>query len=149
MATLNLPDSGTVYLDTSGFIYSVERVEPYRTLLEPMWHRARDGQFVVVTSELTVLETLVKPIRDENSAAETLFRSLFEAKELSLIPVSRSILEIAAGIRADVGLKAPDAIHVATAVQEGCSVFLTNDGDLRRVRNLPVVMLDEVARECS
>ena len=29
--------SGPVYLDANGFIYSVERIEPYRTLLEPMW----------------------------------------------------------------------------------------------------------------
>ena len=35
MGALTLPDSEPVYLDSCGFIYSVERVEPYRTLLEP------------------------------------------------------------------------------------------------------------------
>ena len=37
MEPLNLPVGGLVYLDANGLIYSVERVEPYRTLLKPMW----------------------------------------------------------------------------------------------------------------
>ena len=37
MGSLTLPPSGPVYLDTSGFIYSVERIPPYSDLLEPMW----------------------------------------------------------------------------------------------------------------
>ena len=33
---LTLPLTGLIYIDASGLIYSMERVEPYRTLLEPM-----------------------------------------------------------------------------------------------------------------
>ena len=43
MEQLVLPSTGLVYLNASSLIYSVERVEPYRTLLEPMWQRAQDG----------------------------------------------------------------------------------------------------------
>ena len=35
MGTLTLPSSGHIYLDTSAIIYSVERIEPYFTLLAP------------------------------------------------------------------------------------------------------------------
>ena len=62
MGSLTLPPAGPVYLDANGFIYSVERIEPYRTLLEPMWQLAQAGQFEVVSSELVILETLVKPL---------------------------------------------------------------------------------------
>ena len=62
MGPLTLP-RGPVYLDANGFIYSVELVEPYRTLLEPMWQQARAGEFDVASSNITVLETLVKPLR--------------------------------------------------------------------------------------
>ena len=64
MGPLTLPTHGPVYLDANGFIYSVERVEPYRTLLEPMWQQARAGEFDVASSDITVLETLVKPLRE-------------------------------------------------------------------------------------
>ena len=36
MGPLTLPAVGPIYLDASAFIYSVERVEPYRELLEPI-----------------------------------------------------------------------------------------------------------------
>ena len=82
MAQLILPPSGPIYLDASGFIYSVERIEPYRTLLEPMWRQAQAGQFIVVSSDLVVLETLVKPIREGDTVVEGLFRALFDSEEV-------------------------------------------------------------------
>ncbi len=65
MGPLNLPSSGPIYLDANGFIYSVERIEPYRTLLEPMWRQAQAGQFTIASSDLVVLETFTKPLRKE------------------------------------------------------------------------------------
>lgn len=81
MGPLTLPTSGPIYLDTNGFIYSVERIEPYRTLLEPLWTQAQLGQFEIISSELVILETLVKPFREGDTLLESLFRSLFAARE--------------------------------------------------------------------
>lgn len=75
MGSLSIPASGNVYLDTNTIIYAVERIEPYRALLEPLWHAAAQQRIALVTSELTWLETLVKPFRDNNTQLETLFRS--------------------------------------------------------------------------
>ena len=144
MGALILPASGSIYLDTSGFIYSVERIEPYRGLLEPMWRHAQSGQFTIVSSDLVVLETLVKPLRDGDEVVETLFRSLFDAIEVSLIPVTRALWEDAAILRAATGLKTPDAIHAATALRARCALFVTNDHHFRRVENLPVVVLGDL-----
>ena len=80
MERLILPAAGPIYLDAAAFIYSVERIEPYRTLLDPVWREAQSGQLTVMSSELVVLETLVKPLRDGNRALEGLFRSLFDSK---------------------------------------------------------------------
>ncbi len=43
MGPLILPAHGPVYVDANGFIYSVERVELYRSLLAPMWKEAKAG----------------------------------------------------------------------------------------------------------
>lgn len=56
MGTLTLPNSGPIYLDACGFIYSVEHIEPYRGLMEPMWRQAATGQLTIVTSELSVMD---------------------------------------------------------------------------------------------
>ncbi len=79
MGSLILPPNGPVYLDASGFIYSVERIEPYRTLLEPLWRQAQAGQFVIVSSDI-----------------ERLFRELFDADEVMLVPTTRQLWEEAA-----------------------------------------------------
>ena len=147
MGGLTLPSTGPVYLDASGFIYSVERIEPYRTLLEPLWLQAQTGQFSIVSSDLVVLETLVKPLREGDTVVELLFRSLFEASEVKLIPATRPLWEEAARLRAETGLKTPDALHAAAALHAGCTMFITNDDDFRRLKELPVVVLDDLLRE--
>ena len=149
MGPLTLPTHGSVYLDANGFIYSVERIEPYRTLLEPMWRQARAGEFDVVSSDITVLETLVKPLREGDEVVEMLLRSMFDAHEVSLIPATRELWEDAARIRADTGLKTPDALHAATTLSTGCTLFITNDTDFRRVEGLPIVVLDDLLAEES
>ncbi len=147
MGLLTLPKHGPVYLDANAFIYSVELVEPYRTLLEPMWQQARAGEFDVASSDITVLETLVKPLREGDEVVEMLLRSMFDAHEVSLIPATRELWEDAARIRAETGLKTPDALHAATALGIGCALFVTNDIDFRRVDGLPVVVLDDLVEQ--
>ncbi len=144
MGPLMLPAGGTVYVDANTMIYSVERIEPYRGLLAPMWQEARAGRFTLASSELVVLETLVKPLREGNVGLEMLFRSMFAAAEMELIPATLAIWEDAARIRATTGLKTPDALHAASALQVECALFLTNDSDYRRVQGLPITVLDDL-----
>lgn len=148
MGTLILPKSGSVYLDANGFIYSVEHIEPYATLLEPLWLAAQQNQFKVISSEMVLLETLTKPLREEDMVLENLFRTLLlQAREVRLIPTSLGIWEQAAQIRAKTGLKTPDALHAATAFAAGCHLFLTNDYEFKKVPGLPVTILREVIEE--
>ena len=144
MGTLTLPTGGLVYVDANAIIYGVERIEPYRELLAPMWHGARAGLFTLASSELVVLETLIKPLREDNTRLEALFRSVFNSAEMELIPATLALWEDAARIRARMGLKTSDALHAATALSVGCALFITNDTDFRRVEGLPVTILDDL-----
>ncbi len=149
MGTLTLPATGPIYLDANAFIFSVERIEPYCTLLKPVWQQAQAGQFIIVSSDLVVLETLVKPLREGENAVEMVFWELFDAKEVRLIPATRPLWEEATRLRAKAGLRTPDALHAATARNAECTLFVTNDSDFRRVAGLPVVVLDELRAEES
>ena len=147
MGSLTLPPDGLVYVDASSLIYSVERLEPYRTLLEPMWQEAQDGNITLVSSPILVVEALVKPLREGNSAIEMQYRELFGAGAVRLLDASYQVFEDAARLRATLGLKTPDAIHAATALGAACALFVTNDSDFRRVQELPVTVLDDVLVE--
>ena len=149
MGPLTLPLTGLIYIDASGLIYSMERVEPYRTLLEPMWQEAQDGNITIVSSPLIVIEALVKPLRDGNTEIESQYRELFASNAVRLLDASYQVFEDAASIRAETGLRTPDAIHAATALLAECTLFVTNDTDFRRVRRLPIVVLEDLLIEGS
>ena len=144
MERLKLPKSGQVYLDSNVVIYIVEKVVPYRALKEPLLAETQTGRLSVVTSELTLLEVMTKPFRQNNKRLEFVLRDFLNANEMALIPIDRSVLEAAARLRGS-GLKTPDAIHAATGTACGCSLFLTNDAVFERVPGLPLAILHKVA----
>ena len=127
MGSLTLPLSGLVYLDASGLIYSVERVKPCRTMLEPMWQEAQDG----------------------NTEIDLQYRERFASNAARLLDASYRVFEDAARLRAETSLKMPDALHAATSLRAGCALFITNDTDFRRVQGLPVIVLDDLLRDRS
>lgn len=140
------PTSGGVYVDSNSVIYRVEGTEPLATASAPLWEALQVGLCRLITSELTLLEVLVKPLRDGNLALASVYRKVVaETEGLACLAIDRETLELASRIRADHRLRTPDSIHAATAIRSGASLFVTNDGDFRRVVGLNVAMLGEIA----
>jgi predicted nucleic acid-binding protein len=145
LGTLALPAQGLVYVDANCVIYRVEMIQPYLAASQPLWDALDANLQDVVTSELSLLEVLVKPIRLGDAVLEGLFTgTLYGTPGLSSIPITQRILREAAQLRANTGLKTPDAIHAATALTVGCSLFVTNDSAFRRVPGLQVAVLSEI-----
>jgi predicted nucleic acid-binding protein len=85
-----------------------------------------------VTRELTLAEALVKSLEVGSQDIADLYAELIESSgRLLVVPIDRSILMDAALYRAPLGIKLPDAIHVATAVTAGCEIFLSNDRKIK------------------
>lgn len=117
-----------LFLDSCIVIYLVERIEPWRTRVEQAlllgnWSR-------LVTSDLVQLECLIVPYRTSDKAAERAFLQYFERCEHA--PIQPSTFDLAAHIRARHGLKTPDAIHLAAALESGCTELWTNDDRFAR-----------------
>ena len=144
MGQLNLPSFATIYLDTQVIIYTVEANTNYYSLLLPLWLKFQAGEIELMTSELTLLETLVFPLKNANTILFRDYEQLLLSSEIQLVPITQSVLRTAANLRANTNLKTPDAIHAATAITEGCTLFLTNDNGFRNVPNLSVVILSDV-----
>lgn len=143
MGQLNIPSSALVYVDTAVVIYSVEFNPDYWQLLQPLWAKFQANEVGIVSSELTLMESLVVPLRNGNTILIDTYEQLLSS-QVSLVPISQTILKSAAQLRATTNLRTPDAIHAATALDAGCTLFLTNDSGFRNVPNLPVVILTEV-----
>jgi predicted nucleic acid-binding protein len=143
MGQLNIPPSAVVYVDTAIVIYSVEFNPDYWQLLQPLWAKLLTNEISIVSSELTLMECLIVPLRNGNTLLVDTYEQLLSS-QVSLVSISQTILKNAAQLRATTSLRTPDAIHAATALSQGCTVFLTNDSGFRNVPNLSVVILSEV-----
>ena len=128
MGIIDTVGTKKIYLDTNVFIYALEGFSEFSSTLTELFLAIDDSKVQAVTSELTLAETLVKPLRDANFPLTEVYKqAIVSGAGLSVVSVNRPILIEAATLRAAVQLKLPDGIHVATALSTNCDYFLTND----------------------
>jgi predicted nucleic acid-binding protein len=124
-----------IYLDTNVFIEAYENQGRLAQAFRTLFRSARRDQSILVTSELTLAELCVEPIRAGRDERINLYRSLIQTRGsfIQAIAIDRDILFEAATCRARASaLRLPDAIHIATAIMSNCEMFITNDKRLHR-----------------
>ncbi len=144
MGSLTLPTSGIIYVDTAPIIYGIEKNPDFAAFLLPLWQSVQSGQITMATSALTLLETLVLPLKHNDTLLIAAYERALTATKTLLLPITNDILREAANLRAQFNLKTPDAIHAASALGCGCAQFITNDGIFRRVTGLNVIVLSDL-----
>lgn len=111
-----------IYLDSCILIYAIEddgaRGEAVRRAL-------KDVEVAVATSPLALQECLVAPIRDRNLELRDRYLGAFE--RIEMLDLDAAVFVRSAELRADFGLKTPDALHLAAAQLAGCTELWTND----------------------
>lgn len=134
-----------LYVDSSPLIYFVEENSVYLEKMRQIVRKIDETDLVANSSVLTLAEVLVMPLRQ---GAQRLVRAykeiLVEGDDYELVVWAPEIAVSAADIRARYGLGTPDSLHVASAVATHCDAMLTNDRDMKRVRELPILLLDDL-----
>ncbi|MDL2330374.1 type II toxin-antitoxin system VapC family toxin, partial [Desulfosarcina sp. OttesenSCG-928-A07] len=133
MGWVNRLAGKTIALDTAPLIYFVEENSDFLKQINPFFNALERAEFAVLTSTLTITETLVKPLKLEKLEQAHAFMEIL-AEYMTVIPVTERIAEYAAKLRAKNNLRTPDAIQVATAVTHQADFFLTNDARLARLK---------------
>lgn len=132
-------------LDTSPFIYLVERNQKYLSLMREIFKRLTNNEFQACSSVITLTEVLVHPIRQNNLIIAHDYRDLlFNGTNFQLFSLTASIAEKAAELRANYNLRTPDALQIATSLENNCEAFLCNDNGLKKVTELKILTLDEL-----
>ena len=104
------------------------------------------GELAAFTGELTLAETPVAPHRRGGQGPVDLDCELVSSRDgLVVVPVTRALWIGAALERRAGPFKLPDAVHIATARQMACDVFLTNDRGFGRLSGPVVHYLDDPA----
>jgi predicted nucleic acid-binding protein len=137
--------SGTIFLDTSPLIYYIEGHSSYQNVLAQVFEAADAGKVLLLTSSITLLEVLVKPLREGRHELAVQYKEIL--LNASGIIVNGFDIEIsikAAELRAKYNLRTPDAMQLANALWFGAKFFLTNDLKLKIVSEVRTVTLEDL-----
>ncbi len=137
---------GPIGLDTVVFIYLIEEHPHYLPVVEPIFTAVNDGTLDVVTSGVTLLETLVQPYRTGDAVlAQRYEHVLTRSRGVHVIDLDRPVLRTAARLRAALRVKTPDALQLAAALMAACPAYVTNDRTLPPIPDLRIVQLRDYA----
>jgi hypothetical protein len=108
-----------VGLATPIFIYHIEQSQPWAHVASRALHGMADGRYAGVTPVLTLMELAVKPLQ-----------------------LGRPGRRMPTRLRAEHGLRTPDALQIAACVTAGATAMLSNDRRWGRVREIEMLTLD-------
>ena len=123
-----IPPGSLIALDASttlAYLTGTEAASPVATWIFDAC--LSTGRNAAVLSTLTAAELLVRPFRAGESAIGAIEGFLRFFASIRLVDVSYAIAREAARIRASTGLAIPDAIVIATAIDQGAAMTVTND----------------------
>ena len=134
-----------VFLDTAPLIYFIEGNSAYQQILKKLFTFNDEGYFKFLTSTVTLLEVLVKPLRDgETNVADKYTSILTNAEGIDIFDITSVIAARAASLRAIYNLRTPDALQVATAIQHNADYFFTNDLRLQAIADIKVITIEDL-----
>ena len=136
----------SIGLDTSIFIYHLEANPKFLSITQEILSGIEAGTWIAVASTIALMELTVHPWKQGRSDVAQQYEAiLVNFPHLSLINVDRDVARRAAQLRANYNIRPADAIHVATAMVNGATAFVSNDHKFQRLGNIiDIVILDDL-----
>ncbi len=130
-----------VCLDTNIVIHLIEA--------NPLWTQKATDRFnallaagdQIAICDAARLECLLKPLASGNTVNAASYRTFFGIPMVQMLSISPQTWEHAAQLGAAYSFKAMDSIHLATAIEHRCGLFVTADSRLARCTDISVEVL--------
>ena len=127
-----IPPGASIVVDTSVALAYLTGTERTSALAGELFDACvATGRNTAALSVITVQEILVRPFRGGPAAVATAEGFLRHFAEIRLVEVTYDIAREAARIRAISGIRAPDALIIATALIVQADMLVTNDRSWR------------------
>ncbi len=132
MARLEELEGAKIALDSVIFIYALEGNAEFGDRVLKIFEAIEQGKCQGFACDLVLAELMVKPLREgQVEIAQEYVTELPKFPNLTFRSITRATVITAASLRGSSNLGLVDALHLATAIEAGCTVFLTNDTALR------------------
>ena len=130
-----------VFLDSNPVIYFVEQPSPWGPAVTARIAALRAANERLAISDLVRMECLVGPLQANDLERLADFTTFFSAPDVEVLAITPVVCDRAARIRAQYRFKPLDSLHLAAAVERGCTRFLTQDANLKKFPDIPVEIL--------
>lgn len=133
-----------VGIDAMCFIYQFEAHPIFGPLSNSLFGLLEERKLFGFTSVLSIAEILsFKKLQQDRLVWEEEKQKFYQTPNLSIENVDGKICEAAALLRGKYGLYLPDAIQITTAIFNQTDAFITNDERLKKVKELPIILLKD------
>lgn len=133
-----------IAFDTNIVIYLFEKHQVYGPEVKEVFELIEKGICFGITSTLLLAEVLTLPLKEEAYDLYNKYMAFFNVfPNLLIKDVTQSISIGAAKLRAKHNLKTPDAIFIATALEESAEAFITNDSRLNNINQLNAIIINK------
>jgi predicted nucleic acid-binding protein len=126
-----IPDNALLLVDTAPIIYVLERHPTFEPMYRPLFDAHAAGALRLAVTTITIAEVLTGPYKAKNPDLAARYRFVLES--WPVIPLDVDLAESAARFRADFGLKLPDAVQLAAALEVKAFALVTHDRDFSAV----------------
>ena len=83
------------------------------------------------------------------SLAQEYREILLHAEGLTTYEIVHEASELSSKLRAKYAIRTPDAIQIAVGILYGAATFLTNDSELKKVKDIRVVILEDFLEKAT
>jgi predicted nucleic acid-binding protein len=138
-----LKSISSLFLDTAPIIYYIEAHPQYGPLVSEVVREFQSGRLAAYSSVVTLVEVLPKPIAMGNeSLADNFSNFLMAGRNITTLEITSEIARRAGSLRGRYGfLRSMDAIQIAASMEVNADAFLTNDIQLKKVTEVPMLVL--------
>ena len=130
-----------VYLDASPVIFYVQGIAGLEQKAASIIESSNNE---IYASDLTQLEALVFPVRNNDQRLIRIFEEFFQNQVHEMWQFNSDVFRTATEIRARYNIRTADALHLAVAEINKCELFLTNDLQLRRYPLLNIQIVEQL-----
>jgi predicted nucleic acid-binding protein len=130
-----------IYCDSVILIYFFDHVGSFNARAGNRLAAASVAGDQLAVSDLVRLEYRVRPLKVGDVTKLALFDAFCSHPGVRGVPITTAVFERATRIRAAHNFKLGDSLHLATAMEGGCDLFITNDGRLSACTDIPVEVL--------
>jgi predicted nucleic acid-binding protein len=135
-----LSEGDLVVVDSAPLIYLLDDHPEFAPQFAGLFEAYERGLLQIAISTIALAEVLAGPFKHGQDALAKRYEKALARFEV--VPVSQEIAVTAARLRAGSGLRLPDALQAATALEAGAVALVTHDRDFTRLQGLRIILGD-------